>query len=117
MSDTTSTGPVTTGPVTTGPGTTGPVTTGPAATGPGTTALYPRPRIRAAAITWGLIVAAIASVTLWVITSPARREGFVDWVLALTPGDVTLLALAASGAIVLVAGLLSAVRSVQTRSR
>ncbi|CAN5458405.1 hypothetical protein BH10ACT7_BH10ACT7_22800 [soil metagenome] len=75
----------------------------------------PRPRIRASAITWGLIVATVASVTLYIVTVPARREGFLEWLLALSAGDFALIAIATGGAIVLVAGVLSAARSLQRK--
>lgn len=76
----------------------------------------PRPRIRASAITWGLIVAAVASGALYLVSAPGRRQSFLDWLLALEGGDIALIAIACSGAIVLVAGLLSAARSLQRRS-
>lgn len=75
----------------------------------------PRPRIRSSAITWGLIVAAVASLALYVVSVPSRREGFLEWLLALSSGDIALIAIASGGAIVLVAGLLSAARSLQGR--
>lgn len=75
----------------------------------------PRPRIRPSAITWGLIAAAVASATLWLVTVPGRREAFVEWLLSLTAGDIALIGVASGGAIALVAGLLSGARSLQRR--
>lgn len=70
-------------------------------------ARLPRPRIRAGAVLWGLVLVAAGSFVLWIASSPENREaalgtllhmGLLDWVVALvvTIGAViTLFALAA----------------------
>ena len=76
----------------------------------------PRPHVRAGSIAWGLIVIASASLVLWVSALPSRRAAVADWVLSLTPGDAALVAVLACGAIVLIAGVLAAIRRAQRRS-
>ena len=76
----------------------------------------PRPHVRAGSIVWGLIVIASASLVLWVSAVPSRRAAVADWVLGLTPGDAALVAVLACGAIVLIAGVLAAIRRAQRRS-
>ncbi len=73
----------------------------------------PRRRIRAEGITWGIVVATVASLTLFLVSDAGRREEFWRWLLDLTPGDVTVIAVAAGGAILVVAGLLCTARSMQ----
>ena len=82
-----------------------------------TTTPAARPHVRAGSIAWGLIVIAAASLALWVSAVPARRTAVADWVLALTPGDAALVAVLACGAIVLIAGVLAAIRRAQKRGR
>ncbi len=74
-----------------------------------------RPRIRWGAIVWGLIVGTIAVVTLAITRTTEGREGFVLWLTRLTPGGIWLIVVLAVGGILLLLGLLSAIRRLQRR--
>lgn len=78
--------------------------------------LDPRPRVRAGSIAWGLIVITAASLVLWVAYDPARRSAVTDWALSLTPGGVVLVGVLALGGILLLAGVLAAIRRAQRRA-
>ncbi|WP_233279130.1 hypothetical protein [Microterricola pindariensis] len=73
------------------------------------------PRIRWAAIVWGLLFAAIAAGTLLTLLSPERRDAFAAWAVSLSPTTVTLYGLLAVGALVLVLGLVGLLRRAQRR--
>ncbi len=79
-------------------------------------ALLPRPRIRAGAIVWGVLLCAIAGLTLWAQSDPTREARFTDWVLRLPQGAAGLLALLVLGALLLLWGALAAIRRAQDRS-
>ena len=72
-----------------------------------------RPRIRWGAIVWGLIVCAIAAATLQVTRVAESREGFTLWLTRLTPGGIWLIVVLVTGGILLLLGLLAAVRRAQ----
>ena len=72
-----------------------------------------RPRIRWGAIVWGLIVCAIAGATLAVTSEGERREGFALWLTRLTPGGIWLIVVLLAGGILLLLGLLAAIRRAQ----
>ena len=74
-----------------------------------------RPHVRAGSIAWGLIVITGAALVLWVIAEPARRSAVAEWATTLTPGGVALVAILACGAILLLAGVLTAIRRAQHR--
>lgn len=78
-----------------------------------TSAASPRPRIRWGAIVWGLIVSSVAIITLAVIRTGAGRESFALWLTGLTPGGIWLIAVLVLGSILLLLGLLSALRRLQ----
>ena len=75
----------------------------------------PRPRIRAAAIVWGLITMATGGVVVAIATDGERREWIVRWIAGLTPGDGVLLAVLVLGGILVLAGALAAIRGAQRR--
>lgn len=72
-----------------------------------------RPRIRLGAVIWGLIVIATAAAILWVEGSAERRAAFATWLGGLTPASVTIIAVLALGAFVLVVSLTAVVRRSQ----
>src|SRR5690349_6293621 len=72
-----------------------------------------RPRTRWAAILWGIVLAAIASASLWVVVSPEGPERFVDWLIGLTPLSVVAYAVVAVGALLLIAGIAGLARRAQ----
>ena len=78
-----------------------------ATTSPGATA---RPRIRWGAIAWGLIVCALAAMTMVITGSPDNRTAFVEWLGRLTPGTMWLIAVFVVGGVILLLGLLAALR-------
>ncbi|MEZ3161720.1 hypothetical protein AB1K54_14430 [Microbacterium sp. BWT-B31] len=73
----------------------------------------PRPRTRWAAIVWGLVLAGAAASVLFVASSPARRDGFANWMLTLSPAAIVAYVLLAIGGLVLVAGVVGLIRRVQ----
>lgn len=80
-----------------------------------TTPTAARPHVRAGAIAWGLIVITTASLLLWVVSEPARRDAATDWVLALTPGNAALVGVLVIGSILVLAGVLAGIRRLQRR--
>lgn len=85
---------------------------------PGATAPLPTepgPRIRWAGIVWGAIFSALALTVLVIITSPDRVDAFGSWVIALGPGGAVVTGVIALGALVLVVGVLAALRAAQRR--
>jgi hypothetical protein len=75
----------------------------------------PRPRIRAASVAWGLIVIAVSTTVIWVVSAASRRALFDDWILGLTPASITVLAVLLLGAILLLVGILVGIRRLQQR--
>ncbi len=73
------------------------------------------PRVRWAAIVWGLLFAATAAGTLAVLVDRERRDAFAEWMFALSPTTAALYALLGLGALVLVAGLAGLLRRAQRR--
>lgn len=71
------------------------------------------PRTRWAAIVWGLVLAAIASLALWLLTATERQAAATDWILNLTPAAVIAYSVLVIGAFALVAGLVGLVRRAQ----
>ncbi|MFC0682818.1 hypothetical protein ACFFGH_33720 [Lysobacter korlensis] len=78
-------------------------------------ALLARPRIRVGAIVWGVLLFAIAALTLWVTTDPARERAFSNWFAGLPEGAAGLLLLLVVGALLLLWGALAAIRRSQER--
>jgi len=76
----------------------------------------PRPYVRAGSVAWGLILIAAASLVLWVTGDDARREAVAEWTRTLTPGTAVVVAVLVLGGILLLAGVLAAIRRVQRRA-
>lgn len=92
-------------------------TTTPLPTTPAASAVpFERPRLRVGAIVWGVFVIAIASLVLWVTGDDTRREGFLEWVTTLTPGGFALVGVLVLGALLLLAGVLAAIRGPRARA-
>ncbi|WKK72882.1 hypothetical protein Q0F99_08415 [Rathayibacter oskolensis] len=64
-----------------------------------------RPRIRAGAIVWGLVVAALSFLLLLVASDSSLRADVVEWAVALGQGGATALTIAVLGGIALLVGL------------
>jgi len=77
--------------------------------------IAPPPRIRWAAIVWGLVLAVIAVTVLVLIADPERRAAVADFLWSLDGPTMLLLGLVALGFIMLVAGALTAVHRAQRR--
>lgn len=73
----------------------------------------PTARIRAGAIVWSVIAITISSATLYIVGSDERRAAVTDWVLALTPTAIWLLVAVATGGVLLLTGILAAIRRAQ----
>lgn len=85
------------------------------ASAPHTEAVTP-PRTRWAAIVWGLLFAAVAATSLWLIADDDRRSGIADWALTLTPVTISTLMILTIGVLVLVTGASALLRTVQRRT-
>lgn len=79
---------------------------------PDATAL-PAPRIRWAAVVWGLALASIAATALWIVSASERRDAFMEWMLSLSVPAAVAYGVLALGALVLVAGIVGMVRRLQ----
>ncbi len=77
----------------------------------------PRPRVRFAAVVWGIVVAAIAATLVWVIADPARTDAAIGTLLAANPALVVVGLLLAAGVSILLGSLLAAVHRWQARGR
>lgn len=84
------------------------------ASAPHTEAVTP-PRTRWAAIVWGVLFAAVAATSLWLIADDDRRSGVADWALTLTPVTIITLMILTIGVLVLVTGASALLRTVQRR--
>ncbi|MFC4244321.1 hypothetical protein ACFOYW_13150 [Gryllotalpicola reticulitermitis] len=74
------------------------------------------PRIRWGGIIWGLVFVASGWFALWTMQSHERRSAFSDWILTLNDGGWAIVAAFAIGALLLVLGLIAALRAA-TRPR
>ena len=70
------------------------------------------PRIRWAAIVWGLLFAGIASALLWVVTDVGNRDAASIWLKTVSPATLVLVILLVVGGLLLVAGLASLLRRI-----
>lgn len=86
------------------------------AASPAASAESAAPRVRGAAIVWGLLFAAIAFAGIWTLTADDRRSAAADAITTLTPGTAVALALLAIGVLVLVTGAVGLIRHAQRRS-
>lgn len=71
------------------------------------------PRVRWAAIIWGMLLAASAGAMIWILTTADRREELVQWFAGLTPEALGAIALFAVGVLVLVCGTIGLIRRAQ----
>jgi hypothetical protein len=72
-----------------------------------------KPRIRAGAITWGVLVSAASLAVLLIVASPERRSSFGDWLNSLNVASISLLSVLALGVVILLITLLSGIRKAQ----
>ena len=75
------------------------------------------PRIRWAAIVWGLLFAGIASALLWVVTDVGNRDAASIWLKTVSPATLVLVILLVVGGLLLVAGLASLLRRITSGRR
>lgn len=73
------------------------------------------PRIRWAAIVWGMLFVLVAGTAIWMLGSASRRDGVTDWLASLNPGTIAALVLLGVGCLVLVTGLVGLIRRAQRR--
>ena len=71
------------------------------------------PRVRWAGIVWGIVLAAIAAVALWILTDAARRVALTEWMLEVTPAAAAAYAVLVVGGFALVAGVVGLARRAQ----
>jgi len=71
------------------------------------------PRVRWAGIVWGLVLAGIAALALWLLTDASRQVAVTDWMLNLTPAAAIAYAVLVLGGFALIAGLVGLVRRAQ----
>ena len=81
-------------------------------TDPAAPLLPAAPRIRWAAIVWGLLFAGIASALLWVVTDVGNRDAASVWLKTVSPATLVLVILLVVGGLLLVAGLASLLRRI-----
>ncbi|MDN3445709.1 hypothetical protein [Microbacterium sp. APC 3901] len=86
-----------------------------AASTPHTEAVTP-PRTRWAAIVWGVLFAAVAATSMWLIAADDRRSAIADWALTLTPVTISTLMILTIGVLVLATGASALLRTVQRRT-
>ena len=71
------------------------------------------PRIRWAGIVWGLVLAAIAAVALWILLDPARQAELTSWIVALNPATAIAIAVLLLGLFALITGIVGIARRAQ----
>ena len=74
------------------------------------------PRVRIAAIVWGLVFAATSLAGIWLLSDGRRRDDAADWVTSLTPNSAVAVLLLTIGVLVLVTGAAGLLRHAQRRS-
>jgi len=77
--------------------------------------VLPRPRIRTGAVIWGLLLATVAGVALWIAASPARRADALDTVLGLDAFGWTVVATVTLGGVITLIALAAVLRRLQSR--
>lgn len=77
----------------------------------------PRPRVRVGAIIWGLIVATIGGLAVYVQSSPLRRADAVEFALGLTPLELGIGVVIALGVLVLLIAGLALLRRIGAPTR
>lgn len=73
----------------------------------------PRPRIRAGAALWGLVLMAIGGWVLWIASDRSRRAETLEAVLAMTPLAWTVTIVVAVGAAIALISLAAVIRRLQ----
>jgi hypothetical protein len=71
------------------------------------------PRIRWAGIVWGLVLAAIAAVALWILLDPARQAVLTAWLVGLNPATAIAIAVLLLGLFALITGIVGIARRAQ----
>lgn len=82
---------------------------------PGTDEELPRPRVRAGALVWGVVLIIAGTIALAVLTSRQRRDDVLAWLTSLDGATVALLAVLAVGMLLLAIAGLALVRRHQVR--
>ncbi|WP_395638986.1 hypothetical protein [Pseudolysinimonas sp.] len=75
----------------------------------------PGPRIRTGAVIWGLLLVAIAAITLWTVIDPGRRAAAMDAVTALDGFGWTIVGVVTFGGILTLIALGAVIRQGQRR--
>lgn len=80
-----------------------------------TAPLHPasRPSVRYAGVVWGVILAIVSGLTLYVFSDRSRTIGVANWLSALNSASLTALTALTVGVVVLVLVVLSALRHAQ----
>ncbi|MEJ3405512.1 hypothetical protein WDJ51_12285 [Rathayibacter sp. YIM 133350] len=76
----------------------------------------PHPRVRWAAIIWGIAFATVATALLVTLTDADRRDAAAAWWQTTSPSTIALTLLAGLGAVLLVAGLAGLARRAGNRA-
>jgi type II secretory pathway component PulF len=76
-----------------------------------------RPPIRWGGIVWGALLVVFASLTLIVVSSPARLAAVTVWMAALSPGAAWALWIALLGLVIVVSALLGVVSAARRNRR
>jgi hypothetical protein len=71
------------------------------------------PRIRWAGIVWGLVLATIAAVALWILLDPARQAVLTAWLVGLNPATAVAIAVLLLGLFALITGIVGIARRAQ----
>ena len=71
------------------------------------------PRVRWAGIVWGLVLAGIAAIALWILTDAGRQASVTAWLVAVTPAAAVAYAVLVVGGFALVAGIVGLARRAQ----
>ncbi|MFK4837231.1 hypothetical protein ACI3KY_16015 [Microbacterium sp. ZW T2_14] len=71
------------------------------------------PRVRWAGIVWGLVLAAIAAVALWILLDPARQAALTSWLVDLNPATAIAIAVLLLGLFALITGIVGIARRAQ----
>lgn len=90
-----------------------PTATAPALPEPAASVDLTGPRVRWAGIVWGLVLAAIAAVALWILLDPARQLALTSWLVDLSPATAVAIAVLLLGLFALIAGIVGIARRAQ----
>ena len=90
-----------------------PPTAAPALPEPAASVDLTGPRVRWAGIVWGLVLAAIAAVALWILLDPARQAALTSWLVDLNPATAIAIAVLLLGLFALITGIVGIARRAQ----